>query len=62
MAIFPSALERRTILYPYITLLAVCVRTQRQTIIYRILLAAKGAVSGVFAYYPHPGGQGLAEP
>jgi len=24
---------------------------------YYILLAAIGAVSGVFAYYPHPGGQ-----
>jgi len=24
---------------------------------YGILLAAIGAVSGVFAYYPHPGGQ-----
>jgi len=22
------------------------------------LLSAKGAVSGVFAYYPHPGGEG----
>jgi len=26
-------------------------------VIYYILLAAIGAVSGVFAYYPHPGGQ-----
>jgi len=26
-------------------------------VIYFILLAAIGAVSGMFAYYPHPGGQ-----
>jgi len=26
------------------------------------LSPAKGAVRGVFAYYPHPGGQGLSEP
>jgi len=60
--ICPSALERQTILYSYITLLAVCVRTPRENIIYYILLAAKGAVSDVFACYLHPGRQGLAEP
>jgi len=32
-------------------------RAPRWSIIYYILLAAIGAVSGVFAYYPHPGGQ-----
>jgi len=29
----------------------------KAVVIYYILLAAIGAVSGVFAYYPHPGGQ-----
>jgi len=28
---------------------------------YYLMLAVKGAVSGVFVSYPHPGGQGLAE-
>jgi len=46
------------LLYPYlITLLAVRVLTLRRSVIYYILLAAIGAVSGVFAYYPQPGGQ-----
>jgi len=40
-----------------VLLLAVCVRTPRRSVIYYILLAAIGGVSGVFAYYPHPGGQ-----
>jgi len=57
-----SSRERWTLLYPYITLPAVCVRTLWRSIIYYLLLAAKGAGSDVFAYYPHPGGQGLAEP
>jgi len=57
-----GVLERQTVLYLYVTLLAVCVRILWQTIICCILLAAKGAVSGAFASYPHPGGQGLAEP
>jgi len=47
----------RLLLYPYVTLLAVCVQTPRGSVIYYILLAVIGAVSGVFAYYPHPGGQ-----
>jgi len=60
--ICPRAFGRLTILNSYITLLAVCVRTPWQSIIYSFLLAAKSAVSGVFASYPHPGGQGLAKP
>jgi len=32
-------------------------QTPRRSVIYYIMLAAIGAVSGVFAYYPHPGGQ-----
>jgi len=47
----------RLLLYLSVTLLAVCGRTSRRSVIYYILLAAIGAVSGVFAYYPHPGGQ-----
>jgi len=35
----------------------VWVQTPRRSVIYYILLAAIGTVSGVFAYYPHPGGQ-----
>jgi len=42
-----------------VTLLAVCVRPPRRSIIDCILLAAIGAVSCVFAYYPYPGGQVL---
>jgi len=45
------------LLYPCVTLLVVCVRTLRRSVIYYILLAAIGAVNGVFAYYPHSGGQ-----
>jgi len=56
------ALECMTILNPYITLLVECVQTLWRTIIDYFLLAAKGAVSGVFAYYPHTTGHGLAEP
>jgi len=45
----------RLLLYPYVTL---SVRSNPEAVvIYYILLAAIGAVSGVFAYYPHPGGQ-----
>jgi len=62
VGICPRVLEREPILYPFITLLAVCVRTLWQSIIYYILLAAISGVSGVFAYYPHPGGQGLTKP
>jgi len=54
------SLRVRTTDYYYIhheTLLAVCVRTSRRSVIYYILLAAISAVSGVFAYNPHPGGQ-----
>jgi len=55
---FVLALQRdRLLSYPYVTLLAECVRTLRRSVIYHILLAAIGAVSDVFAYYPHLGGQ-----
>jgi len=40
-----------------VTLLAVRIRTLWRSILYYILLAVKGAVSGVLAYYPHHGGQ-----
>jgi len=56
VGICPRAFERQTIfesMIPYVTLgAAVCVRTPRRSVIYYILLAAIGAVSGVFAYYP----------
>jgi len=55
-----GALERLTLLNPYITLLAVCFRTLLRSIIYciyYILLAVICAASSVFAYYPQPGGQ-----
>jgi len=42
----------------YITSLAVGVRNPWQTIIYCSQLAGESAVSGAFASYPHPGGQG----
>jgi len=42
-------------------MLALCVQTPWQAVIYYFLLAAKCAVSGVFVSYPHPGGQGLAK-
>jgi len=52
-------LSDRLLLYPYVTLPAVCVQSPRRSVIYYILLAALGAVSGVYAYYPHPGGHAL---
>jgi len=55
VGICPRALERQTILYPHVTL---SVRSNPEALCnFYILLAAIGAVSGVFAYYPHPGGQ-----
>jgi len=60
MRISPRALERQTIIVSIcsLMLLAVCVQTPRLIyVIDYILLAAKGAVSGVCVYYPHPGGQ-----
>jgi len=42
-------------MYPYVTL---SVRSNPEVVVfYYILLAAIGAVSSVFAYYPDPGGQ-----
>jgi len=50
-----SRVSDRLLLYPYVTL---SVRSNPEAVvIYYILLAAIGAVSGVFASYPHPGGQ-----
>jgi len=57
VGICPRALERQTIIVSicYVTL---SVRSNPEAVvIYYILLAAIGDVSGVFAYYPHPGGQ-----
>jgi len=46
---------RVLLLYLYVTL---SVQSNPEAVcIYYILLAAIGTVSGVFAYYPHPGGQ-----
>jgi len=52
--ICPRALERQIIIV-FICIVAYSVLSN--PVIYYILLAAIGAVSGVFAYYPHPGGQ-----
>jgi len=56
MGICPRALQRQTIIVS-ICNVACSVRSNPEAVvIYYILLAAIG-VSGVFAYYPHPGGQ-----
>jgi len=55
----PHALERQTIIVS-ICNVACSVRSNPEVVcnlLYGILLAAIGAVSDVFAYYPHPGGQ-----
>jgi len=50
----------RLFLYPYVTLLAVCVRFPRRSVIYYILLAAISAVS--VCVLSSPWWSGLAEP
>jgi len=55
VGICPRGLEYVNKLNPYIAWLAVCVRTPWQSIICYFRLAARGAFSGVFASYPHPG-------
>jgi len=58
MEICPCALERQTIIVSICNVACcVCVQTPRRSKIYCTLLAAIGTVSGVFGYYPHPGGQ-----
>jgi len=57
VGICPRALDRLTIIVS-ICNVACSVRSNPEAVcIYCIQLAAIGAASGVFAYYPHPGGQ-----
>jgi len=56
VGICPRALEQQTIMVSICNVACSCVRTLWVRIYY-ILLPAIGAVNGVFAYYPHSGGQ-----
>jgi len=55
VGICPGASERQTIIVSICNV--ECAFEPRGVVIYYILLVAIGAVIGVFAYYPHPGGQ-----
>jgi len=57
VGICPRGFERQTIIVSICNVACSVYWTQRQPVIYYNLLAAIGAVSGMFAYNLHPGGQ-----